>query len=72
MSEPMEYTEGDRVMYRQLDSGEWEWVFELYNDVDHRWEQILKGTADTQGYAACVAYQQALDLAVKRFLEKDE
>ena len=69
MSEPVEYTECDRVLYRQLDSGDWEWEFEMYNDVDHQWEPILKGTADRQDYAACIAYKQALDWAVKRFME---
>ena len=69
VNELIEYTESDRVMYRQLESGEWEGVFDVWNGETNEYDEVLKGTSSDMEYAAVNAHRAALEWTVKRMRE---
>ena len=66
VNELIEYTESDRVMYRQLESGEWEWVFDVWNGETNEYDEVLKGTSPKAQHAVIDAHTEALSWAMQR------
>ena len=54
-----EYTERDKVMCSQLDSGQWQWWFMVWDVDANEYKQVVTGVTHTEGMALCQAHAQA-------------
>ena len=69
MNELVDYADSDRTLYRQLEDGSWEWVFDVWNGATNEYDEVCKGETVDFPYAVVRAHQAAVDWAVKRAME---